>query len=373
MAFALFTLLIALTMSGLAAWYSIQGLVAIYAGMPLIVMLLAGIIEIGKLAAVSWVYQTWNWSRTWIKSLLSVFIVGVMIVTSIGIYGLLNKAHQDIAAKSNNDILKIERIDEQIESEKNKIKRLNTTIIQLDKSIEIYFKKEYITRGLRERDKQLPQRIKINNAIDQHNIIIDNLIDKKQPMLKKLKELEQEIGPLKAVAELIYGEKDAKNYFDNAVRWLTILLVFIFDPFAVTLVMAANMSIAHSRISNKKPIINHVVDKVVNKVNISKKKNIKKNTKNNNNLFEEISEPVTDPDIIPVETTIPTAFVRNADPKEAPQPKVEEIKITRTRDADWYDRWKKKQAIDFNHVEEEVTESRINPRKWIDPLIPTKK
>lgn len=332
MAFGLFTLLAALTMSGLAAWYSIQGLISIYTGMPLIVMLLAGIIEIGKLVAASWVYQTWNWSKAWIRGMLSVMIVGVMVVTSIGIYGLLNKAHQDTLAKSDTDILQITRIDDRIASEKSKIARLNVSLGQLDKAIQIYFDKEYITRGLREREKQAPLRRNLNIAIDEHNTTIDSLIDKKQPLLSKLKTLEHEIGPLKAIAELIYGEENARDYFDNAVRWLTILLVVIFDPFAVLLVIAANMSLTRSRgpkgngsVADK--IVENVIDKVAGAA--AKKKSVENNT---SSLSKEAKTEI----------------------ESKPLTKEEERIIIKRRKALWYDRWKKKQEIDFEHVDEEV-------------------
>ena len=346
MVFALFTLLTALTMSGLAAWYSIEGLVSIYTAMPLKVMLLAGIIEICKLVAASWIYHTWEWSKTWIRSALAIMVLGVMIVTSIGIFGLLSKAHEDTLAKSSVDIQAIALIDSKITSENRKIARLNTIINQLDKSIDIYFNKEYITRGLRERDKQKPQRDQINQALNEHAVTIDMLIDKKQPMIAKITELEHEIGPLKAVAELVFGEKNSRSHFNDAVRWLTILLVILFDPFAILLIIAANMTIAYSKTSEKKTVADELVDKVLNKMenltpDVVKKKNIEN------------------------------------DIKEQPQPIVEEelSSSSAKRKADWYERWQKKQEMDLEHLEvpERRETPRDNLRSFIDPLLGRKK
>lgn len=321
MVFALFTLMTALAMSALAAWFSIEGLVAIYAGMSLKVMLLAGGVEACKLVAASWVYQSWDWSRAWVRMTLSGFVVGVMVVTSIGIFGLLNKAHQDTVAKSDTDVQKIERIDTRIAAEQSKIARLNMALGQLDKSIQVYFDKEFITRGLREREKQKDIRADLNNTIDEHNANIDKLIDEQQPLIKKVKDIQNEIGPLKAVAELVYGEDNAESYFDDVLRWLTILLVAIFDPFAVTLIIAANMSIKRAQRGHEDD--HHILDKVVNHV---KKKEPE--------LVKAVVNPAPPVKSHKIVAKSPVEFNRQAP--------VDDAIITNNEDNDWFDKWLEK-------------------------------
>ena len=132
----------------------------------------------------------------------------------MGIFGFLSKAHLDQVTPTTNYTSKITLIDQRILQEERVIERAEKTLLQLDKSIEVYLNKEYATRGLRERRKQEEERKELKLTIDNAMDNIDKLmLDKNKIELDKQK-IEAEVGPLKYIAELIYGD-NAKDYFDE--------------------------------------------------------------------------------------------------------------------------------------------------------------
>jgi hypothetical protein len=161
---------------------------------------------------------------------------------------------------SNN--IKIQLIDKQIDQQQIIIDRSQSTLTLLDSALEKYVDMEYVTRGLKEREKQKPERealnLAINNAIDE----ISKLSDQKGELQLAQDKIEAEVGPIKYVAELIYGD-EAQDQFDNAVRWVIIVLIFVFDPLAVLLLIAANISL-RTRNEEKEEIKN------TKKVNLTK-------------------------------------------------------------------------------------------------------
>ena len=133
-------------------------------------------------------------------------------------------------------------IDKQILNKKNIIDRSQNTLDRLDAALDKYIDMEYVTRGLKERAKQKEEReglnLAINNAINE----IAKLTEEKGTLQLEQDKIEAEVGPIKYVAELIYGD-EAKDHFDKAVRWVIIVLIFVFDPLAVLLLIAANISL----------------------------------------------------------------------------------------------------------------------------------
>jgi len=160
----------------------------------------------------------------------------------MGIFGFLSKAHLDQVQPTSSNEIRIELIDKQIIQQENIIDRAENTLEQLDRALDKYIDMEYVTRGLKERAKQKEEREALNLVI---NTAIDEL--SKLSLAKSALELQQdkieaEVGPIKYIAELIYGE-NAKDHFDKAVRWVIIVLIFVFDPLAVLLLIAANISL----------------------------------------------------------------------------------------------------------------------------------
>ena len=244
--------LTAISISVIAAGYSIIGLATLFAGAKVAIIAMGTSLEVGKLVAASWLYHNWRnplLPKT-IKAYLTTAVIVLVFITSIGIFGFLSKAHLDQVRPAGDNAVKIELIDKQIDQQNVVIVRAEKTLNLLDKGLEVYIDKEYITRGLKERKKQKEERDFLNNEI---RVAMDNIavltLKKGNIELDQLK-IEADVGPLKYVAELIYGE-DAKDHFDEAVRWIIIVLIFVFDPLAVLLLIAANISIRERKLANE--------------------------------------------------------------------------------------------------------------------------
>ena len=380
MLFGILTLITALAIAGVAAWFSIVGLMLLFSGMPMSIAVMAGTLEVGKLLTASWLYRYWNETSIMLRAYLTTAVVILMIITSIGIFGYLSKAAGDQASDTGDAVAVVERVDAQIAREENKIEILEDRILSIGGSIDVSssieqqeeirdgawarvqgdidYNQEQITtvrdqlkvdlaqqdarlseldkavndlraKGVEvvtldeggifqsadvekidyiaqaselrasqqvERDElkeekeslrsQASKDIKVfQDAIDNYrqqaqdtitganaeinrlrnssqnqqddNIIkideltgqIDNIYveiatlkDEKFGAEQKVRTLDREVGPIKYLAQLIYGN-DERDVLDQAIRLFILLLVFVFDPLAVMLVIAANQTL----------------------------------------------------------------------------------------------------------------------------------
>ena len=239
----LITFISAISISLIAAGYSILGLATLFAGAYVPIIAMGSALEVGKLVAASWLYH--NWRRNIPKSLKAYLFTSIIIlifITSIGIFGFLSKAHLDQVKPTAGNPEQIELIDKKIRQEEKIIERAEKTLAQLDKALDVYIDKEYVSRGLKERNKQKEERDLLNKSIDEAMEKIANLNNSKSSINIEQLKLEADVGPLKYVAELIYGD-NAKDHFDSAVRIIILILIFVFDPLAVLLLIAANISL----------------------------------------------------------------------------------------------------------------------------------
>jgi len=234
----------AISISVIAAGYSIIGLATIFAGAYVPIIAMGSALEVGKLVAASWLYNNWQNSLVpkTIKAYLTTAVIVLIFITSMGIFGFLSKAHLDSVQPQANFTIQTSLIDKQIKQEERNIKRAEDTLLQLDKSIEVYLKNDYATRGLKERRKQEEERNLLKEEIKNSTIKISELYKEKSIIELDQQKIEAEVGPLKYIAELIYGE-NAKDHFDEAVRYAIMVLIFVFDPLAVLLLIAANISL----------------------------------------------------------------------------------------------------------------------------------
>ena len=243
----LLTFLSAISISVIAAGYSIVGLATLFAGAVVPIIAMGSALEVGKLVAASWLYHNWNSDvPRLLKLYLFIAIIVLVFITSLGIFGFLSKAHLDQVKPTSSNNIKIELLDNQIKSQEIIIERSQNTLTLLDKALEVYIDKEYVTRGLKERKKQKPERDALTLAINEASDKIAELSDKKGSLKLEQDKIEAEVGPIKYVAELIYGE-NAKDMFDHAVRVVILILIFVFDPLAVLLLIAANISLRQWR------------------------------------------------------------------------------------------------------------------------------
>ena len=256
------TFLSAISISVIAAGYSIIGLATLFAGAAVPIIAMGTALEIGKLVAASWLYHNWRSDLVPVslKTYLYSAIIVLIFITSMGIFGFLSKAHLDQVKPVSGNNIKIELLDTQINQQQIIIDRSQKTLDLLDKGLEVYIDKEYVTRGLKERKKQKPERdalqLAINNASDE----IARLVNEKSKLELEQNKIEAEVGPIKYIAELIYGDQ-AKEMFDEAVRIVILILIFVFDPLAVLLLIAANISLRQYRM--KKQL---VIDEKGNKI-----------------------------------------------------------------------------------------------------------
>ena len=239
----LLTFLSAISISVIAAGYSIIGLATLFAGSAVAIIAMGSALEVGKLVAASWLYHNWrsNIPRL-LKAYLFTAIIVLIFITSMGIFGFLSKAHLDQVKPQSSNIIKIELLDKQINQQNLIIDRAEKQLDLLDKALEVYIDKEYVSRGLKERKKQEPERKELTTAINDASDEIGKLTLQKSEIELTQDKIEAEVGPIKYVAELIYGEQ-AQDNFDKAVRIVILVLIFVFDPLAVLLLIAANISL----------------------------------------------------------------------------------------------------------------------------------
>jgi len=263
------TFLSAISISVIAAGYSIIGLATLFAGATLPIIAMGSALEVGKLVAASWLYHNWRSSiPRLLKAYLFSAIIILIFITSMGIFGFLSKAHLDQVKPTSSNNIKIELLDKQISQQNLIIDRAEKQINLLDKALEVYIDKEYVTRGLKERKKQEEERNALNEAINNASDKIAQLTNSKSELQLSQDKIEAEVGPIKYVAELIYGE-NAQDNFDKAVRIVILILIFVFDPLAVLLLIAANISLNQWR---QKKAIKKSEDKANLEIQLQKEK-----------------------------------------------------------------------------------------------------
>lgn len=402
----------ALTISFIAAWYSIAGLIAIFASAAIPVAIMGSALEVAKLVSASWLYRYWSHIPKLIKYYLTGAVVVLMFITSMGIFGFLSKAHVEQTSANLENLAQVERIendiarynnvidrseekiasleskgtgiqasvqtqidieqeridnaydriqplvDEQNEIIKNSTKLYQQELNKIDEILatlnsyidsneiakaqgivgtkadgkygpataaafqnfqdiknternswlekiqnssnnpEVIAARQEITRLRSQADKQISEsnnliqqyqqqlqnsdQVNVGTLIDEElkritesNSQIDILTEQKYEIEQNYRKLEAEVGPIKYIAEFVYGEQADKNLLEKAVRWVIILIIFVFDPLAVLLLIAANMTL----INRDKWIPNEEINifgktEVINNDTVEEKKEI---------------------------------------------------------------------------------------------------
>ena len=379
----LLTLFTALSISAVAIYYSVAGLMAIFAAAAIPIMIMGGTLEIAKLVTAVWLHKYWNRATWWLKSYLSISVLVLMFITSMGIFGFLSRAHIEQTSAGEESLAKVETIASEITRQTAIIERAETRVKQLESSgtgadanVQSQIDKEqqridsayariqpaideqnkiiggqaklfqdeldkidtalaqlqsYIDAGGRDNIKkaqamvgaaadggfgpntaakfkawQTEQQLKrqalltkiqqaTNNpqaraaakeisrlrqtaerqVADSDSLInrlrtnigktdntaqiqadidaqqeriklanteIDTLSEERIALEAQYRKLEAEVGPIKYIAEFIYGDTADKNMLEEAVRWVIVIIIFVFDPLAVLLLLASQMS-----------------------------------------------------------------------------------------------------------------------------------
>ncbi len=256
MVFTILTFLAAFGVAGVAEWFSVVGIMSIYAGAAYNAGLVMGLVLGGaKLVTISWIYRNWNYASWKLKGPLIYFSIALMVATSIGVFGFLTKAHLEQGAATVDNSAKVERLDQQIAREKSSITDNEKVIGQLDTAINSYLGKDNADRALSVRRAQAPQRKQLRADIDVAQKRIDRFSEEKLKLTSQVRALQLEVGPIRYISELFYGiggNESAK--VESAVKLFTLLIVSTLDPLAVMLLIAANHTLLRLQNEKKKRV-----------------------------------------------------------------------------------------------------------------------
>jgi len=255
MLFGYVILVTALLLSTVAAYYSIAGLAAIFAAAVVPVIIMGGALEMGKIVATVFLHR--NWSRlSWgFKSYLIPAVALLMLLTSLGIFGLLSKAHSDQSLVSGDSSSQVAVIDERIRTQRENIDAARQALKQLDSSVDQTMSRTTDERGATRsanlRRSQQKERDQLQADIAKAQVSIAQLNEQRAPLATELRKVEAEVGPIKYIAALVYGDNPDANLLEQAVRWVIILIVVVFDPLALCLILAGNRELAWARESKQ--------------------------------------------------------------------------------------------------------------------------
>jgi hypothetical protein len=236
----------AFAVSACAAWFSVAGLISIFSSAPLATGLMGGSLELAKLVAASWIYRNWSTAPGILRYYFTAAVVILSIITSLGIFGYLSKAHLDQAAVTGQSVGQLSIIDEKIQTQRENIDANRKALKQLDEAVDQVMGRSDSEKGAERavsiRRSQQKERDRLQTEIQAYQKTIGQLNEERAPVAQDVRKIEAEVGPIKYVAELIYGESN-EDMIGKAVRLIIMCLIFVFDPMAILLVIAGNMSL----------------------------------------------------------------------------------------------------------------------------------
>jgi hypothetical protein len=244
--FPTLTLIVALTLSAIAAWYSVLGLTAIFAAAVIPVIIMGGSLEIAKVVTALWLHKYWDRATWKLKIYLIPAVVALAFLTSMGIFGFLSKAHSDQTLVSGDASAKVELVDEKIKIARENIAMNQKALAQMNNQVDQLLGRtdddKGANRAIQVRRQQATERNRLTQEIEAEQAEIAKLNEEVAPIRAEIRKIEAEVGPIKYIAALIYGDNPDTNLLERAVRWVIILIVFVFDPLALVLVLAAQSS-----------------------------------------------------------------------------------------------------------------------------------
>jgi hypothetical protein len=257
MALAFLTLITGLAISAVAIYYSVIGLAAIFSAAVIPIIVMGSILEVSKLVTAWWLKANWYRAPVLLKSYMLIAVVVLMLITSMGIFGFLSKAHTDQSITTGDVQGKIALYDEKIKIERENIANAQQVIKQMDAAVngvistgdqEVKLRdgstriNSAAERSLQIRRSQAKDRAALTKQIEEAQSRIVKLQEEAAPIRAEVRKVEAEVGPIKYIAKLIYGDSADTNLLEKAVTWVIITIVFVFDPLAVLLLLASQMS-----------------------------------------------------------------------------------------------------------------------------------
>ena len=251
MIFGFSILATALLLSIVAAYYSVAGLTAIFSAATIPVIIMGGSLELGKIVATVWLHNNWKRAGWAFKAYLIPAVAFLMLLTSMGIFGYLSKAHSDQSLVSGDSISKVAIYDEKIKIAKENIDVNRKALKQMDEAVDQVMGRSTSETGADKsvalRRSQQKERGRLLAEISAEQKTITTLSEERAPLAAEFRKIEAEVGPVKYIAALVYGDNPDANVLEKAVRLVIIMIVLVFDPLALTLILAANKQFEWAR------------------------------------------------------------------------------------------------------------------------------
>jgi hypothetical protein len=248
---SLIMLAVALSLSVIAAWYSIAGLAAIFAAAVMPIVIMGSILELAKVVVTLWLHEYWSRCRLLMKCYLVPAVFMLMVITSMGIFGFLSKAHSDQTLISGDVQSKVAVYDEKIKTSRDNVEANRRALKQLDEAVDQVMGRSTSETGADKavavRKGQAKERARLQAEIIAEQKTIGRITEERAPIAAEIRKVEAEVGPIKYIAALIYGDNTDVNTLESAVRWVIIILVTVFDPLAIMMLLAATESLKWTR------------------------------------------------------------------------------------------------------------------------------
>jgi hypothetical protein len=239
-------LLTGLTISAVAIYYSVIGLAAIFAAATIPIYIMGGSLEIAKLVCASWLKANWSRAPALMKWYMTTAVIVLMIITSMGIFGFLSKAHSESGLISGDVQSKIAIYDEKIKTAKENVEASRKQLKQMDEAVDQIMGRSTDEKGADKanavRKSQQRDRTALAKDIEANQRLIAKLNDEAAPVRAEIRKVEAEVGPIKYIAAFVYGDNPDANLLEKAVTWVIIIIVSVFDPLAVIMLLAAQMT-----------------------------------------------------------------------------------------------------------------------------------
>ena len=235
---------IALSLSAVAEWYAIVGLMAIFASAPVPIAIMGALLGAAKLVIASWLYRNWKDIPKLMKIYFTISLLILMFLTSMGIFGFLSKAHLDQAVPSGDVVARLNIVEDKIKTAKENIEANRKALKQMDEAVDQSMARSQDEKGadkavaIRRGQQKERQRLQAEIATEQTGIA--KLNEEAAPIRSEVRKVEAEVGPIKYIAAVIYGDQLGDDILEKAVRFVTMMIVAVFDPLAVLLLIAAN-------------------------------------------------------------------------------------------------------------------------------------
>ena len=258
MILAILLLLSGLSISVVAIYYSVMGLMAIFSAAAVPIAIMGVSLEVGKLVTASWVKAHWPRLPLLMKWYAIAAVTILMIITSLGIFGFLSKAHSDQTLVSGDVQSKIAIYDEKIKTARENIEADRKQLRQMDEPVDQIMARSDSEKGAEKaatiRKSQQRDRGSLAKDIETNQVIISQLNDESAPVRAENRKVEAEVGPIKYIAAFVYGANPDASILERAVTWVIILIVIVFDPLAVVMLLASQMTFAWIREEKEKAL-----------------------------------------------------------------------------------------------------------------------